>query len=143
MGDNPMFPPLEDRTNLIVCSTCRFSKDAREDANGRRGGALFAEALAAALVEHRCRDRVELQEMPCLFACTSHCTAYIRAERRLGYVLGRFVPSREHAVALLDYISEYLDTSDGVVPYANWPDGVKGHFLVRVPPRGFVWAQSR
>ncbi len=81
--------------------------------------------------------------MPCLFACTSHCTAYIRAERRLGYVLGRFVPSREHAVALLDYISHYLDSSDGVVPYANWPEGVKGRFLVRVPPSGFVWAQSR
>jgi predicted metal-binding protein len=140
MGDNPMSRPLEDKTNLIVCSTCRFSKDAREDASGRRGGALFAEALAAALVEHRCRHRVELQEMPCLFACASHCTAYIRAERRLGYVLGRFVPSREHAVALLDYISQYLDSIDGVVPYANWPDGVKGHFLVRVPPPGFIWA---
>jgi predicted metal-binding protein len=142
MSDNRMLEPSEDKTSLIVCSTCRFSKDAREDASGRRGGALFAEELAAALAEHPCRDRIELEAMPCLFACTSHCTAYIRAERRLGYVLGRFVPSREHAVALLEYITQYLGSADGVVPYAKWPDGVKGHFLVRVPPSGFVWAQS-
>src|SRR5258708_14874130 len=138
-----MSRPLEDRTNLIVCSTCRFSKDAREDAGGRRGGALFAEALAAALVEHRCRDRVELQEMPCLFACTSHCTAYIRAERRFGYVLRPFRPSREHAVPLLRYLLHYLDSSDRVVPYANWPRGVKGRFLVRGPPSGILRAPRR
>ena len=78
--------------------------------------------------------------MPCLFACTSHCTVLIRSDRRLGYVLGRFDPSRSHAGALLDYVGKYLDTEDGVVPYAQWPEGVKGHFLVRVPPEGFVWS---
>jgi predicted metal-binding protein len=92
--------------------------------------------------------RVRSRGRAIFIAARSRCAAprlqrfYIRAERRLGYVLGRFVPSREHAVALLEYISEYLGSTDGVVPYAKWPDGVKGHFLVRVPPSGFVWAQS-
>ncbi len=57
----------------------------------------------------------------------------------MGYILGRFTPSLVDATALLDYVAQYLDTPDGVVPYACWPDGVKGHFLVRVPPEGFVW----
>lgn len=77
--------------------------------------------------------------MPCLFACGAHCTVYIRSSRRLGYILGRFSPVHSDALALLDYLAEYLDTADGVVPYARWPEGVKGHFLVRVPPDGFVW----
>ncbi len=80
--------------------------------------------------------------MPCLFACSSHCTVYVRSARRLGYMLGRFTPSHSDALALLDYLAEYLKTADGVVPYARWPEGVKGHFLVRVPPDGFVWDEA-
>jgi len=125
--------------SVVVCSSCRLSKDAPVDAGGRTGGELFGLALDAALAEHACRDRVALQAMPCLFACSSHCTVFIRSDARLGYILGRFVPSMPQANALLDYVAEYLRSADGVVPYGNWPEGVKGHFLVRVPPQGFVW----
>jgi len=129
-------------SSLVVCSTCRISNDVGKDEAGRTGGTLFAQALAAALVNHRCRGLVILQAMPCLFACSSHCTVYLRGQGRVGYILGRFDPRPEDAVALLDYAAHYLDSPDGVVPYARWPDGVKGHFLVRIPPDGFVWDSS-
>jgi predicted metal-binding protein len=116
-----------------------LSKDAPADAGGRTGGELFKRALDALLPRHACRDRIAVQAMPCLFACSSHCTVFIRSDERLGYILGRFVPSAAQANALLDYVAEYLDSADGVVPYGSWPEGVKGHFLVRVPPQGFVW----
>jgi len=116
-----------------------LSKDAPADAGGRTGGELFKRALDALLPGHACRDRIAVQAMPCLFACSSHCTVFIRSDERLGYILGRFVPSAAQANALLDYVAEYLDSADGVVPYGSWPEGVKGHFLVRVPPQGFVW----
>lgn len=125
--------------SLVVCSMCRLSKEARVDAAGRPGGELFLHALGDALAGHACRDRIDIQAMPCLFACSSHCTVYIRSGARLGYILGRFVPSRLHATALLDYVAAYLESTDGVVPYGSWPEGVKGHFLVRVPPDGFVF----
>jgi predicted metal-binding protein len=134
-----MLRSLPAAASIVVCSTCRFSKDARDDAQGRSGGAAFVSALSAALADHDCRDRVDIQPMACLFACSSHCTVFVRSERRLGYMLGRFSATRSEATALLDYVREYLDTVDGVVPYAKWPAGVKGHFLVRVPPEGFVW----
>jgi predicted metal-binding protein len=130
-----MLRSLPATASLVVCSTCRFSREARADANGRAGGELFANALQ----QHACRDRVEIQSMPCLFACSSHCTVFMRSDRRLGYILGRFLPSSAQALALLDYVAHYLNTTDGVVPYAKWPEGVKGHFLVRVPPEGHVW----
>jgi predicted metal-binding protein len=57
----------------------------------------------------------------------------------MGYVLGKFAPTHKDAVALLDYIAHYLDSDEGIVPYGLWPDWVKGHFLARVPPEGFVW----
>jgi predicted metal-binding protein len=130
------------KSSLVVCSNCRFSERAHEDENGQRGGALFAASLMASLAGHPCRDRIEIQPMPCLYACGNYCSAYIRSERRFGYILGRFTPSREHALALLDYVAQYLNTTDGVVPYSHWPRGIKGHFLARVPPDGFIWNSS-
>jgi len=134
-----MFRASSSKTSLVVCSTCRFSEGAREDENGQRGGALFAQTLIESLTDHSCKGRIEIESMPCLFACSSYCTAYVRSDQRFGYILGRFRPTQETAIALLDYIVQYLDTSDGIVPYARWPEGIKGHFLVRVPPPGLVW----
>jgi predicted metal-binding protein len=134
-----MFRASSSTTSLVVCSTCRLSERARENEAGRRGGTLFAEELTAALAHHSCRGRLEIERMPRLFACGSHCTAYVRSDHRFGYILGRFSPTAAHAVALLDYIAQYLDTRDGVVPYTRWPQGIKGHFLVRVPPAGLLW----
>jgi len=134
-----MLKSVPPKPSLVVCSTCRLSREEREDARGRRGGAVFFEMLSTALADHPCQGRIVLQQMPCLFACTDHCSAYLRADGRMGYVLGKFAPTRKDAVALLDYIAHYLDSDTGIVPYGLWPEGVKGHFLVRVPPEGFVW----
>ncbi len=134
-----MLKPARSPASLVVCSTCRYADSALTDDAGRHGGTLFADALVAVLKTHPCLGRIEIQSMPCLFACSCHCTVYLRSAGRLGYILGRFRPSRHDALALLDYVGGYLASADGVVPYENWPDGVKGHFLVRVPPDGGIW----
>ncbi|QDC39946.1 DUF1636 domain-containing protein [Sphingobium fuliginis] len=124
--------------SVVVCSTCRLSAGQREDAAGRRGGALLAEAL------HRVRDgdpayaSVAVQDMPCLFACQRHCTVHVRGTGKIGYVLGDFTPNEEAARAILDYALRHAQSDEGVVRYADWPQGVKGHFIVRTPPEGFV-----
>jgi predicted metal-binding protein len=127
--------------SLVVCSTCRFSAAQREGDGGQRGGALFAELLKAELLEHPLKGHLELQSMSCLFACSQHCCVYLRSPRRVGYVLSRFEPSPGHARALLEYAALYLETGDGILPYARWPAGIKGHFLARVPPDGLVWTE--
>ncbi|GAY24243.1 MULTISPECIES: DUF1636 domain-containing protein [Sphingobium] len=125
-------------TSVVVCSTCRLSAEQREDAAGRRGGALLAEAL------HRVREgdpayaSVAVQDMPCLFACQRHCTVHVRGTGKIGYVLGDFTPDEEAARAILDYALRHAQSDEGVVRYADWPQGVKGHFIVRTPPEGFV-----
>jgi predicted metal-binding protein len=117
---------------VVVCNTCRVSADEREDADGARGGAL----LAAALREIAEDSGVAIQEMPCLFNCAQHCSIHLRAPGKIGYVLGRFEPTAEAARAILDYAVAYAASDEGVVPYRQWPEGVKGHFIVRVPPAG-------
>jgi predicted metal-binding protein len=63
--------------------------------------------------------------------------AYPRAGR-IGYVLGDFAPDAASAQAILDYAARHAQSAHGQVPYAQWHEGVKGHFIVRTPPEGFV-----
>ena len=122
----------EDGPSVVVCNTCRVSAEERETPDGMRGGAL----LAAALREAAAGTGVAVQEMPCLFNCGQHCSIHLRAPGKIGSVLGRFEPTAEAARAIIDYAVAYAASDEGVVPYRQWPDGVKGHFIVRVPPAG-------
>jgi predicted metal-binding protein len=58
----------------------------------------------------------------------------------MGYLLGRLEPTAETARALLDYANASLESRDGCVSYAEWPQGLKGRFIARLPPPGYVWS---
>ncbi|MBB4858914.1 putative metal-binding protein [Novosphingobium chloroacetimidivorans] len=133
-----MLEPVEPGAAVVVCSTCRFSAEAREDEGGQRGGALLATAMRAVQAEEPELAGVAVQEMPCLFSCQRHCSVHIRAPGKVGYVLGDFVPDRASAQAILTYASRHAASEEGVVRYAEWPEGVKGHFIVRTPPDGYL-----
>ena len=133
-----MLAKSADGPSLVVCSTCRHSTAMRDDEEGVRGGQRLLEALRAGAAGDRRLDGLAIEPMPCLFACASHCTVHLRAPDKVGYVLGRFEPTSEAAQAILDYAAHYIDSEAGSVPYRLWPEGVKGHFLVRVPPAGGI-----
>ncbi len=133
-----MLRAVEAGAAVVVCSTCRLSPEQREDGEGRRGGALLAQALRAVQAGDSAYADVEVQEMPCLFACQRHCAVHLRAPGKVGYVLGDFTPDETAARAILDYAVRHAASAEGVVRYADWPQGVKGHFIVRTPPDGFV-----
>lgn len=133
-----MLKPVEDGPAVVACNTCRLSADAREDEQGVRGGAVLVEALRQAKAGDDRYAAIAVQEMPCLFACTEHCTIHLRAPGKVGYVLGRFTPDEDAARAILDYAVHYADSEHGRVPFKQWPQGVKGHFITRTPPPGFV-----
>jgi predicted metal-binding protein len=133
-----MLTPVDDGPAVVACNTCRFAPEAREDGEGVRGGARLAEALAAVKASDPAYAGIAVQQMPCLFACAEHCTVHLRAPGKVGYVLGRFTPDAEAARAILDYAVHYAASDHGRVPFARWPQGVKGHFITRTPPAGFV-----
>lgn len=134
-----LLTPVADGAAVVACNTCRFSADAREDDTGVRGGARLVEALRAVQAEPG-YEGVAVQEMPCLFACQDFCTVHLRAPGKVGYVLGRFEPGEDAARAILDYAKLYAESEVGQVPFRSWPAGVKGHFITRTPPAGFVVA---
>ena len=123
---------------VVACNTCRRSADARDDAQGRRGGALLVEALRRVRASDPAYAGIAIEEMPCLFACTEFCTVHLGAPGKVGYVMGRFTPDEDAARAILDYARAYAASNWGQVAYRDWPEGVKGHFITRTPPPGFV-----
>ena len=130
--------PASDGPAVVACNSCRFSTEDKEDAEGRRGGALLVEALRKVQASYPAYADVVVDEMPCLFACTESCTVHLRAAGKVGYVMGRFAPGAAAARAILDYAAHYATSESGQVPYKAWPEGVKGHFIVRTPPAGFL-----
>ncbi|WP_033922790.1 DUF1636 domain-containing protein [Sphingomonas sp. 37zxx] len=133
-----MLTPVENRLSVVACSTCRFSADQREDADGLRGGALLVAALEAAKQADPRYAEVTIEQMPCIFSCTEHCSVHLRAPGKVGYLLGRFTPDTDAARAILDYAVHYAQSEHGRVPFKQWPQGIKGHFIARIPPEGFL-----
>lgn len=137
-GGRAMLKRVADGPAVVACNTCRISQDAREDESGLRGGARLVEALRAEQAADPAFAAVEVQEMACLFACSEFCTVHLRAPDKVGYVLGKFTPDRVSARAILEYAAHYAESEHGRVPFSLWPEGVKGHFITRTPPPGFV-----
>lgn len=133
-----MLAKVTDGPSIVACNTCRHSKEVKEDKEGVRGGARLVSALRAVKASDPVYDGIEVQEMPCLFACADFCTVHIRAPGKIGYMLGRFTPDEDEARAILDYAVHHAASEYGRVPFAHWPQGVKGHFITRMPPPGFV-----
>src|SRR3546814_2424741 len=94
-GGKVMLKRVEDGPAVVACSTCRHSSKAKEDAAGVRGGARMVEALRAVKESDPRYASIAVQEMSCLFACSDHCTAHLRAPDQIGYVMGRFAPRPE------------------------------------------------
>lgn len=133
-----MLRAVEPGPAVVVCSTCRLSAEQREDDAGQRGGALLAAAMRSVQAQDPALEQIAVQEMACLFACQRHCAVHIRAPGKMGYVLGGFAPGEEDARTILKYAARHAESADGVVPYGEWPEGVKGHFITRTPPEGYI-----
>ncbi|HXH02575.1 MAG TPA: DUF1636 domain-containing protein [Candidatus Competibacteraceae bacterium] len=116
---------------LYVCQTC--TDTTCPGAAGMGGGGRLRDHLLAALREHPAAEAVRLHPTNCLMACTEGCNVALSAPGRMQYVLGRFPASAESAAAILDYAALYAASPDGTVPYRQWPEAVKGHFLARIP----------
>ncbi len=114
-------------TTLVLCETCGYDA-AQPDA--MRPGERFAREVEALAQSD---DGLTIRRTRCLMACQRHCTALLRAPGKIAYVLGDFRPGGESAAALLDYSRHYQLSATGQVPFRDWPGGIKGKFIARIP----------
>lgn len=119
-----------DAVELLACETCGGND---RDAHGRTRGQRLLSALET-VRDTREGDTVQLGTVRCLWACKRSCAVHVRGPHRAGYVLVELEPNDDNARALLDYARMYTASADGAVPFKQWPQPLKGHFLCRTPP---------
>lgn len=118
---------------LIVCETCRRTDDAPE-ATPRAGAVLIVLMERALADDPELAAKVRLRPLRCLMSCRRPCAVAVRAADRMSYVLGDLPPDAESVETLTAYLRAYADTSDGIIPFKQWPQGIKGRFVSRMPP---------
>ncbi len=118
-------------TWITICDTCKHEGWDATQATATDGEALAELVEAAARLSEA---QVQTRRVSCLMGCTHACNIAIQAPGKLAYTLGRFDPVPEDAEAIVDYAGRHAASETGQVPYREWPEGVKGHFVTRHPP---------
>ena len=119
--------------SLVICTTCKFPDGRKTDDSGRTAGSLMVEALQSALTRGQ-REDVVIETQACLWNCNRSCSVVIRDDKRFSYVTGGHTPTPEQAEAILAWFDLHGETERGEVPFRQWPDAMRGHFIARIPP---------
>lgn len=120
-------------TTIFVCDTCRFTREVREGPDGLTGGQMLAERIERLAAE---APEIEVRRQSCLMGCERHCNTAVTAPGKLTYVLGMFAPNLASAEAVVAYARAHAASETGRVPFKQWPQGVKGHFVAKIPAIG-------
>lgn len=115
---------------ITICDTCK--RDGWESGDM----ALTDGERLAALVEVAVQDKGDLRtrRVSCTMGCERACNVTVQGRGKLNYTLGKFEPTPEAAEAIVDWALLHAQSETGQVPYRQWPQGVKGHFVTRHPP---------
>lgn len=116
---------------LVICSTCKFSPESKTAVDGRTGGETLIDFMKNVLEQ---RPDVSLETQICLWNCTRPCSVVIQDSERFSYVTGGNAPTREQAEAILTWFDAHGETETGEVPFRQWPQAMRGHFIARMPP---------
>lgn len=90
--------------------------------------ATLVEAVAVGL------PLVRTRRVSCTMGCERACNVTVQGTAKLNYTLGKFEPTAEAAEAIVGWALLHAQSESGQVPYRQWPQGVKGHFVTRHPP---------
>lgn len=117
-------------TWITICDTCK-----RDDWEARAPGRTDGEVLAD-LIEASAKNAqgVKTRRHSCLMGCARGCNVTIQAAGKLSYTVGEFEPNQDAAEAVVGYAELHAESESGQVPYRQWPQAIKGHFVSRHPP---------
>ena len=116
-------------TWITICDTCK-----REGWDAETHQQTDGEVLAALVEEAAKGHDVQTRRVSCLMGCSHGCNVAIQAQGKLAYTLGRFEPDQDAAAGIVEYAEKHAHSETGQVPFREWPQAIKGHFVTRHPP---------
>ena len=116
-------------TWITICDTCKH------EGWEETGMALTDGEVLAGLIEAAVQGtNVKTRRVSCLMGCQQSCNIAIQAPEKMAYTLGSFDPTQDAAEGIVAYAVAHAESDSGQVPYRQWPQAVKGHFITRHPP---------
>ena len=117
-------------TIITICETCK-REDWKEKGLKESDGFELAQLIEKSSMTE---EKVITRRHSCLMGCDHGCNVTIQDNKKLSYVLGNFKPTSEDAEAIILYANLHANSTNGQVPYREWPQAIKGHFVARIPP---------
>jgi predicted metal-binding protein len=118
--------------SIVLCTTCRYSAAEKTAPDGRTGGEMLIAHVRDALADGG-RGDIAVETQACLWNCKRHCSVFLRDDERFSYFTGEHAPERTQAEAIIAWFDMHGATETGEVPFRQWPDPMRGHFIARVP----------
>ena len=117
-------------TWITTCDTCKREGWESGDMAQTDGEQLatLVEAAAEGL------KNVRTRRVSCLMGCKGACNVTVQGAGKLNYTIGAFDPTPEAASGIVAYAMAHANSDTGQVPYREWPQAIKGHFVTRHPP---------
>lgn len=115
-------------TWVTVCDTCK--RDGWETSGQRQSD---GEVLAALIEDAAAATPVKVRRFSCLMGCSRACNVTVQGAGKVNYSIGAFEPDSRSAKAIVEYAAMHDESKTGVVPYRQWPQPIKGHFVSRHP----------
>ena len=115
---------------ITVCDTCKRDDWDETRSGGKTDGEVLAEMVEAAAVG----SELKVRRVSCLMGCSNSCNVTIQAHGKLAYTMGMFDPVVDAAEGIVAYAKGHAQSASGTVPYREWPQAVKGHFVTRHHP---------
>lgn len=117
------------KTWITICDTCKRDGWDAETA-GQTDGEKLAEMIEAAAAD----KGVKTRRVSCTMGCERACNVIVQGAGKIGYSLGRFDADAGSAEAIAEFAAMHGASDTGQVPFRQWPQGVKGHFVSRQIP---------
>lgn len=76
---------------------------------------------------------VTLRDVTCLSNCSNGCSIALRGPGRWTYVYGN-LHEVSHLDAIIEGVTKYQTTQDGVVPWRERPEHFRKNCIARIPP---------
>ena len=114
---------------ITICDTCKRP--------GWEDGPMAATdgaALADEIETRASGTGVATRRVSCTMGCERACNVIVQAAGKIGYSLGKFDGTGEDAEAIVAFAALHAESETGQVPFRQWPQGVKGHFVSRQLP---------
>ena len=118
-------------TTITVCDTCKRDGWEAGRGDGQTDGERLSDLVEAAAASV---PGVAVRRHSCLMGCSGACNVALQGTGKMAYTLGGFDPTPEAAEGIVAYAALHAGQPSGVVPYRQWPQAVKGHFVTRHPP---------